>query len=138
VHRLALQERLQAFDAALTPDTGLAVAPEGRRDVRADEAVDLHRSRPNALGDPVGALHVVAEDGPAETVGGVVRDGDGVVDVLVREDADDWPEYLLLATRIEFSTSTSTVGSKKKPFSRCSGRFPPTATRAPSAAAIAR
>ena len=46
------------------------------------------------------------------------------------------PKISSRATRIELTTSASTVGSTYQPFGRCGGRRPPAATRAPSSRAI--
>src|SRR4029079_4180068 len=65
---LGLEELERAFQAALTPDTGLLVAAEANAEVDS-ELVVPNRARPQLAGDPARAFDVGGEDRVVETEG---------------------------------------------------------------------
>src|SRR5262245_31771745 len=96
---LRLEVELERLDAELASETGLLVAAErdsgeGRvRHVHADGAgLDAGR-------EPVAAGGIARPHGRVEAVLGVVREPDGVLLVLERNDRDDRAEDLLLRDR---------------------------------------
>src|SRR6476620_3364629 len=70
----------------LAPDPRPAVAAERRVRTHRTAAVDPHRAGPDLLGDAPGLDGVVAPDVRGQPVCGVVRQSDGLLGVLERQD----------------------------------------------------
>ncbi len=96
---------------------GLLVTAEGRKGVEAS-AVDVDLTGLQPPGERGGLGVVARPDGTGESVHGAVRDAQGVLLVLVAQDAEHGTEDLLLGDRHLGATSAKTVGRTKKPRSR--------------------
>src|SRR5438270_3911148 len=94
-NRLRLGEHFEALDAALPPHARLLVAAERGVGAVPDATIQRQRARPDAVGDPLGPLHVARGDRPRKAVDAVVGDRNGVVLVVVADDAEDRAEDLL-------------------------------------------
>ena len=92
---LRLEEGQQPLDPALAADAGLLEPAEGDAEVGAERVV-ADGARAQLAGDVAGPLDVVGEDGCVEPVDRVVGDGDGLLLVLRRDDAEHRAEDLLL------------------------------------------
>src|SRR5690606_33583305 len=95
LHRLDLEELLEAVLAVLAPVAAVLVAAEGRVRVEGP-AVDLDLAGADPAGEGLGPLRVGAPHAAGQAVDRVVGDSGGVVLVLVADDRQDRPEDLLL------------------------------------------
>src|SRR6185437_15848224 len=95
LHRLGLDELLEAVLAALAPDARLLVAAEGRARVEVP-AVDVDLARAHLAGYPLGPGRVGAPHRAGQSVRGAVGDLDGLFLGVVGDDGEDGTEDLLL------------------------------------------
>src|SRR3954464_6118896 len=96
---LDLLEGTDAFDTALPAEAALLVTAAGRVGTE-DPGVDIDRTGAQPAGDCGRRGDVGAVDLRGQSVGAVVGDAYGVVDVVVADDGEDGPEDLLLRGRI--------------------------------------
>ncbi len=96
---LDLEILLESLQAVLPPQSALLVAAEGHVGMEPRAAVDRQRAGADASGHAELALLVGATDHAAQPVARVVGDADGVVVVLVGDDAEHRAEDLVLGDR---------------------------------------
>src|SRR6201995_2119551 len=92
--RLGLHVHVDALFAELVAPAGLLVATEGHVVVKDQLAVHLDAAGVQALEHPVGPADILRPGGGGQAVGGVVRQGHGLVLVVERQDRDNGPESL--------------------------------------------
>src|SRR5262245_7632403 len=97
--QLRLEILLVAHASVLAPEAALAVAAEGRVDAEVLAAVHGDRSGAEPAREPQRAGLVRSGDRAREPVARVVGDADGVVFVLVGNDAEHRAEDLVLRQR---------------------------------------
>src|SRR6202044_2354950 len=94
-NRLGFEILLDPFQSPFATDAAALVAAERQIGRNAHAAVDRHRAGAYPARDAHRALFVGRDDHAAQPVLAVVGDADGVLVILVRDDGEHRPEYLL-------------------------------------------